>query len=302
MRANRDRLRDLVNFEKVIAPFDGVITARATDIGALINAGSSAQAKPLFRIAQVSPLRIYVKVPQNYSTFIKPNMQVQLRFAEYPGKLFSAKLLNTADAINPTTRTLLAQFVLENKDNLILPGGYTEVIFSLGMPNNIVRIPVNTLIFQKEGLQVATLDKNHRVILKSISVSRDFGTDVEVRSGIRAGDLVILNPSDSIMNGETVRLASKKKSDKEEENKAENTDKENESSGKNKSEASKKPTGKTETNKTESGKTDNDSKSDNNQSDSNSPDDSSKNADQSDSNNPEDGKTKNDKTEGNKSS
>ncbi|MDR3476460.1 MAG: efflux RND transporter periplasmic adaptor subunit [Gammaproteobacteria bacterium] len=206
-RANRDRLRELVSFERVISPFDGVITSRTTDIGALINAGSSSTARPLFRIAQANPLRIYVKVPQSYSSSIKPNLTVKLRFAEHPGKLYTAKLLQTAEAIDPTTRTLLAQFVVDNANDELLPGGYTEVLFNMPLANNIVRLPVNTLLFRAEGLQVATLDKQNKIILKSITISRDFGTEVEVRSGLMPGELVVLNPSDSIFNGQQVRLA-----------------------------------------------------------------------------------------------
>lgn len=196
-RANRDRLRELVGFERVIAPFTGVITLRTTDIGALINEGSSpAAARALFRIAQANPLRIYVKIPQNYSTSIKPNMTVTLHFAEHPGKKFSAKLLQTADAIDPVTRTLLAQFVADNANDELLPGGYTEVHFTIPISMKIVRLPVNTLVFRAQGLQVATLDKDNKVLLKPIVISRDFGNEVEVSSGLNPGERIILNPPD----------------------------------------------------------------------------------------------------------
>lgn len=207
-KANRDRLKELVSFERVTAPFDGIITARATDIGALINAGSSTTAKPLFRIAQTDPLRIYVKVPQNYSARITPNMHVSLHFAEHPHQEFSAKLLDTAKAIDPATRTLLSQFTVENKNGILLPGGYTEVWFSLPIPPQTVSLPINTLLFRAEGLQVATVDKNNKIVLKSITINRDFGTYVEIATGVISGERVVVNPPDSIINGETVRVVS----------------------------------------------------------------------------------------------
>lgn len=207
-KANLDRLTELVGFERVIAPFDGIITARATDIGALINSGSSTTAKPLFRIAQTNPLRIYVKVPQNYSARITSNLVVSLHFAEHPGQEFPAKLLDTAKAIDPTTRTLLAQFTAENKDEVLLPGGYTEVWFSLSLPPHTVRIPVNTLLFRAQGLQVATVDKDQKIVLKSVTINRDFGAEVEIATGVTPGERIVINPPDSITDGEVVRVVS----------------------------------------------------------------------------------------------
>jgi RND family efflux transporter MFP subunit len=207
-RANLQRLNELVGFERVIAPFDGVITARATDVGDLINAGSSTTAKPLFRIAQTDPLRIYVKVPQNYTSRMTSNMNVSLHFAEHPHQEFLAKLLDTANAIDPATRTLLAQFTVENKQGILLPGGYTEVWFRFPLLPNTVRLPVNTLLFQAAGLQVATVSKNNKIVLKSVTLSRDFGTEVEVATGVAPGDRVVVNPPDSISNGEVVRVVS----------------------------------------------------------------------------------------------
>ncbi len=206
-RANRDRLRDLVAFERITAPFTGTISARATDIGALINAGSNPNDKPLFRIVQHDPLRVYVKIPENYSSRMKPNMVVQLAFSEHPGIVFPAKLLQTADAIDPITRTLLAQFTVSNKNETLLPGGYTQVSIKMPTSPHAVHIPVNTLLFRSQGLQVAKLNAHNQVMLESISISRDFGEDVEVASGIKAGEQIIINPSDSIYDGQQVRLA-----------------------------------------------------------------------------------------------
>ncbi|MFT4059722.1 MAG: efflux RND transporter periplasmic adaptor subunit [Legionella sp.] len=207
-KANLDRLNDLVNFQQIIAPFTGVITARATDIGDLVNAGSSISAKPLFRIAQTDPLRIYVEIPQYYTTRITPEMTVTLHFAEHPHREFSAKLLNTANAINPNTRTLLAQFAAENKDGVLLPGGYTEVWFTLPLPPNTILLPVNTLLFQAQGLQAAIVDKNNKIVLRSVTVRRDLGAEVEIATGVLPGDRVVVNPPDSITEGEVVRISS----------------------------------------------------------------------------------------------
>lgn len=207
-KANLQRLQELVSFERVIAPFDGVITDRATDIGDLIDAGSSSTSSPLFRITQTSPLRIYVKIPQYYSSRIKPNMTVQLRFAEHPGKVFFARLFETAQAIDPNTRTLLAQFTTPNKNGELLPGGYTEVLFELPSPAQAVILPVNTLLFQAQGLQVATLDKENKIILKPVTIRRDFGSKVEIATGVVPGDKIVLNPPDAISTGEKVRVVS----------------------------------------------------------------------------------------------
>lgn len=206
-KANRDRLRQLVGFERIVAPFDGVITSRTTDIGSLINAGSSNTAVELFRIVQANPLRVYVQVPQNYTSSIKPQMTASLHFAEHPGKIFSAKLLQTADAIDPGTRTLLTQFKLDNSSGTLLPGGYTEVHLKMPVSKQLIRLPVNTLLFRAQGLQVATVNADHKIVLKSITVSRDFGKMVEVSSGLTSGERVVVNPPDSIYNGEQVRLA-----------------------------------------------------------------------------------------------
>jgi RND family efflux transporter MFP subunit len=207
-KANVDHLRELVSFEKVLAPYDGIITSRTTDIGSLINAGSGTSQRPLFHIAQVSPLRIYVRVPQNYSSRIKPGLVTELYFAEHPGIKFSATLLDTAQAIDPVSRTLLVQFKAENKDDVLLPGGYTEVHLILPTQSGAVLLPVNALLFRAQGLQVATVNNDNKVQLKKITISRDYGDVVEVSTGVDKGDTIILNPSDSIIDGERVNVVS----------------------------------------------------------------------------------------------
>lgn len=210
-KANYERLQQLVGFEKVLAPFDGTITSRTTDVGSLINSGSGSTVVPLFSIIQSDPLRIYVQIPQNYASRIKPDMEVTLHFSEHPGKSYPAKLLKTADAINQITRTLLAQFLADNKNHELLAGGYTEVHFTMPLSDKLIRLPVNTLLFRKEGLQVATVNQDNRVVLKSVTISRDFGNEVEINSGIEVGDKIILNPADSIFDGERVRIVEKNK-------------------------------------------------------------------------------------------
>lgn len=207
-QANRDRLRELVGFERIIAPFSGIISSRLTDIGALINSGSNpAEAKPLFRIASHNPLRLYVKVPENYASRIKEHLEVQLAVAEHPGLLFPAKLFQTAEAIDLKTRTLLTQFTVQNKEKKLLPGGYTQVHIKLQTSSQAVQLPVNTLLFRAQGLQVATLDKTNHVVLKSITIGRDFGETVEIDFGVKPGEAIIVNPSDGIYNGQKVQLA-----------------------------------------------------------------------------------------------
>ncbi|MGQ3892437.1 efflux RND transporter periplasmic adaptor subunit [Legionella sp. CNM-4043-24] len=204
-RANKERLMQLVSFERVVAPFDGIISSRTTDTGALIDADSTAV--PLFRIVQSSPLRVYVQVPQSYAAALRHNMTATLHFPEYPDRHYTATLLKTASAIDPGTRTLQAQFSTDNEKGELLPGSYTEVHIKLPISTQLLRIPVNALLFQSAGLQVATIDKNNRVRLKLITVSRDFGNELEVSSGLEAGERIVLNPSDSIFDGEQVRLA-----------------------------------------------------------------------------------------------
>lgn len=203
-RANRDRLADLVSYERVIAPFDGIITSRTTDIGRLINAGSGTV--PLFRLVQANRLRVYVKIPQYYSPSISSDLIVKLYFTEHPGKVYSAKLFDTAKAIDPISRTLLAEFTMDNSNYELLAGGYTEVHLILPVNKNFVRLPVNTLIFRSQGMQIATIDNDSKALLKSISIGRDFGDQVEVVAGITPGERIILNPPDSLFTGEKVRV------------------------------------------------------------------------------------------------
>jgi RND family efflux transporter MFP subunit len=204
--ANVSRLHDLESFKRVVAPFDGIVTARNTDIGALINAGQSAGSE-LFRLADTHKLRIYVQVPEPYASAAQPGLGADLKFTEQPGRMYSATVVRTSNALDPALRTLQVELQLDNEKRELFPGAYAEVHFK--MPGNAqsLRLPANTVLFRAQGLQVATVDDQNRVQLKSIVQGRDFGNTIEVLSGINADESVVINPPDSIISGMTVRVA-----------------------------------------------------------------------------------------------
>ena len=204
--ANVARLRELESFKHVLAPFNGVVTARNTDVGALINAGQSAGSE-LFHVAESDKLRIYVQVPEAYAAAIKTGVDAELSFTERPGKTYSARIVRTAEALDPNVRSLQVELALDNSTHEILPGAYTEVRFKLSTDRQTLRLPANTILFRSAGLQVATLDADRHVKLKSIVQGRDFGTVIEVLSGLEPNDVVVLNPPDSIVDGELMRIA-----------------------------------------------------------------------------------------------
>ena len=179
------RLRELESFKRVVAPFDGVITARNTDIGALINAGQSTGAE-LFRVADTHKLRIYVQVPELFAAVTKPGLEAELRFSGHPNQTFFAKTVRTSNALDPVLRTLQVELELDNAQGEILPGAYAEVHFKLPVNAATLRLPANTVLFRSAGLQVATFDSEKRIKLKSIVQGRDFGSTIEVLSGIDA--------------------------------------------------------------------------------------------------------------------
>ena len=197
----------LVSFEKVYAPFDGVITARNTDIGDLINAGSNANAKTdLFHIAQPGMLRVYVNVPEEFSQQTKPGLTADLKLAEFPGRMFTGKLVRTAEAINYTTRTLLVEVDVDNPSGELLSGAYAEVHFKVPGQASTYILPVDTLLFRKEGLNVAIVE-NGKAKLVPVVAGHDFGTSIEIVSGLKGNESVIESPPDSIVTGETVQIA-----------------------------------------------------------------------------------------------
>lgn len=205
-RANRDRLRALAGFERVIAPFDGIIMSRTTDIGRLINAGHGTI--PLFRLVQENYLRVYVQVPQEYIPRINDKLIAKLYFREHPGKLYPARVLNTGKAIDAKSRSMTLQLEVDNPNYELLAGSYAQVHLSVPADKSVIQLPVNTLIFRAQGLQVAIVDGEDKVQLKSITLGRDFGDKVEVVAGLQPGERVILNPPDFLISGQKVCVTS----------------------------------------------------------------------------------------------
>ena len=206
-RANVQRLRELSGFERIVAPFAGVVTARNTDIGQLISAGGNS-GPALFRVADTRRLRLYVSVPQTYAAAMKPGIQAKLLFPDRPGHTYTATLDNTSSAIDTSTRTLLAQLVMDNESGELLPGAYVEVHFKLppGAGGESYKLPANVLLSQDDGMHVAVVGPGNKVMLKRVSVGRDYGSDIEITGGLRPVDDVILSPPDSLTDGLTVHV------------------------------------------------------------------------------------------------
>jgi RND family efflux transporter MFP subunit len=205
---NVKRLEDLQSFTKIYAPFDGVITARNTDIGQLIDSGSAGgPAKELFHIAATRTLRVFINVPQQYSVAAKPGLSADLTLAQFPGRKFQGKLVRTANAIDLASRTLLVEVDVDNTTGELLPGAFTEVHLKIPADIPTFILPVNTLIFRAQGLQVAAVENNNTAKLVSIALGRDFGAEVEVVSGLTGQESIIASPPDSIIDGELVRIA-----------------------------------------------------------------------------------------------
>ena len=207
-RANVQRLHELTGFQKIVAPFDGIVTARNTDIGQLIVAGSNTGPE-LFRVADMRRLRLYVRVPQTYAAAMKPGLTADLVFPDRPGKVYTAKLDSTSSAIEQSTRTLLAQLSVDNHNNELLPGAYSEVHFKLpiGASSAAFKLPANVLLFRGDGMHVATVGDNGQVVMKSVTIGRDYGSDIEIVQGLSADDKVILSPPDSLTEGVNVHVA-----------------------------------------------------------------------------------------------
>ncbi len=203
--ANVRRLVQLQSFEKVYAPFDGVLTARSTDIGALIDAGSSTQSRELFHLAAISTLRVFVPVPEVYSNAARPGAAATLTLDEYPGRVFRGTLVRDSRAIDPASRTLLVEVDVANPDGLLLPGAYVSVHLKLPRTIRSVTIPSSTLLFRREGLRVGVV-RDSRANLVPVTIGRDYGANVEILSGLRPADSIILDPSDSLENGSPVRV------------------------------------------------------------------------------------------------
>ena len=205
--ANVRRLEQLESFEKVYAPFDGVITARNTDIGALINAGANAPGKELFDLAAIHKLRLYVAIPEVYARAAQPGATATLRLDAFPGEVFHGTLVRNANSIDLASRTLLAEIDVDNPNGQLMPGAYVVVHLNLTLPDQVrsVTVPANTLLFQSKGLQVGVV-RNGQAELVPITIGRDYGDTVEVVSGLQPTDQVIANPSDSLITGTPVRI------------------------------------------------------------------------------------------------
>ena len=205
-QANLDRLRVLEQYKRIVAPFDGLVTARATDVGALINAGAGS-GPPLFVVSQVNKLRVYVNVPQNFVPGIPVGTKARLSVPEYQGKTFAATVEASAQAVDVASGTTRMQLVVDNSRAELMTGAFTTVSFDLPHPEIAINVPASALIFNQRGLQVAIVDGSGRIALKQITISRDLGKQVEIASGLAAEDRVVLNPPDGIATGDKVRIA-----------------------------------------------------------------------------------------------
>jgi RND family efflux transporter MFP subunit len=204
--ANVRRLEDLQSFQKIYAPFDGVIVARNTDIGALIDAGAGGQARELFRLAAIDKLRVFVSVPQMYAQAARPGTPTVVTREETPDKALRGTLARTSNALDPASRTMLSEVEVDNPTGEVLPGAYVVVRLRVGREARGLTIPANTLLFRSEGLRVAVV-RDGRAELVPVKIGRDYGRSVEVISGLGPTDAVILDPADSLVSGTAVRVS-----------------------------------------------------------------------------------------------
>jgi RND family efflux transporter MFP subunit len=204
--ANVERLRQLEGFKRIVAPFAGVITKRNVDVGDLIDAGSGSGGRALFQLSQTDPLRVYVNVPQSSAQLIKRGQKVVVTQAELPGRTFEGEVARTSESIDTTTRTMQIEVALPNRDGTLMPGAFVQVSLPLSASKSLV-IPTNALLFRAEGLRVAVVDASSRVHLRSISLGRNYGQTVEVLDGVGVTDRLVLNPSDSLAEGDQVAIA-----------------------------------------------------------------------------------------------
>lgn len=204
-QASLDRLLAMKGFARITAPFDGVVTQRSADIGALVS--DSGSGDPLFTVADMHALRLYVNVPQSYSALIAPGTGVSLTVPEYPGRIFQAKMVSSSGAISSQSSTLLVQFEADNREGLLKPGGFAQVSLDVAHGAGNLRLPASALMFRAAGLRVATLGFGSRVVMKPITIAADLGSQVVVASGLSPRDQVINNPPDSLEDGDLVRVA-----------------------------------------------------------------------------------------------
>ncbi len=205
-QANVDQLLAEEGFKRLIAPFDGIVTARETDIGALINVGAAGGAE-LFVVSETGKLRVYVSVPQNYVPSVPPGTRATIRVPEHPEKVYNGTVEASAQAVTPSTGTTLMQIIVDNGNGELMPGAYASIHLQINGAANVLSVPSSALIFGARGLSIATVGADDRVVVKPVSLQRDLGAVVELASGIDPGDRVIQNPPDGIGNGDQVRLA-----------------------------------------------------------------------------------------------
>ena len=209
-KANVDRLEVLADFKRLIAPFDGIVTTRNTDVGALINADSSA-GLALFVISDTQKLRVNVSIPQNYVPAVKLNSKVQITVPEYPGKIYYGVVEASARAVDAQSGTTRMQLVVDNSAGELMPGAFANTRIELPATLRALSIPAGALIFGQQGLRVATVDANNKVVLKPVTIGRDLGQVVEIATGIAATDRVIDSPPDGLSDGDQVRVVESKK-------------------------------------------------------------------------------------------
>jgi membrane fusion protein, multidrug efflux system len=207
-QANVDRLEALAGYKKVLAPFDGVVTARETDVGSLINAGSST-APAMFVISDTSKLRVYVNVPQSYVPNVRIGTKAMVTVPEYPDRKFPATVEFSSQAVDSQSGTSRMQLIVGNEAGLLLAGGYANVRFNLSRDVQPLHVPASALLFDQNGLRVATVGADDKVVLKTVTIARDLGRDIEIATGLAADDRIILAPPDGLVDGAQVRIAKK---------------------------------------------------------------------------------------------
>jgi RND family efflux transporter MFP subunit len=205
-QANVKRLEETQGFQKIVAPFSGIVTARTIDNGMLVSAGSAGQSQPLFRVAQTDTLRIYVTVPQTYASSIKPNQTATVSFREISDKAFSAKVVRTAGALDPAARTLLTELQVANSDGKLLPGMYAEIKFAFPQDGRTLVVPGNAVMVQSDGPKVLTVDGKQTIRTRPVKLGRDLGDKVEILSGLDPAEPLVANPSDSLRDGVEVKV------------------------------------------------------------------------------------------------
>jgi RND family efflux transporter MFP subunit len=204
--ANVRRLEDLESFKRVYAPFNGVITQRNIDTGTLINAGNGGTSQQLFFLAQIDPIRVYVNVPEAYAPSIRAGIGAYLELTQYPGQKFQGKVVRDSNAINLATRTLMTEVDVPNPGGLLLPGGYAQVHLNVKVKGQRLQVPVNALLFRSEGLRAVVVGADKHARLQPLTIGRDYGVTLEVLNGLNENDWIVLNPADSLVDGEEVHV------------------------------------------------------------------------------------------------